>query len=340
MKKSTFGVYEVNSKEEFTIEDGEIVYIPANEAGTDDVLEFGLTNPATKTGHNNSETKWLQPMAPELYSVPFAVVSDGVDDYIDTGFVPDENTDIELTIRYLTNGVNEQNGVVDTSTNILILGQTSANSYIVSWGDRTATVGTSDTNWHVHKIVAGDGYYIDGVQQVDLSADNWNTITNPIYLMARNFSTTLNVNADISSCKIWDNGTLVRDFVPIKKGDALGTVTATANGLYDSINDTAYYNQGTNDLGIYNGLMFDSDCNASDFNPYPYSSDWLNIHYIFWNIFTKDPIKFNFVMYGIQQLGSDLDDIYEFVKARISAVDVNNESAIDINEDTAYTTKL
>jgi hypothetical protein len=47
------------------------------------------------------------------------------------------------------------------------------------------------------------------------------------------------------SCKIWDNGTLIREYVPIK--DSLDTPA-----LLDKVNRKIYYNQGTGSFSVGN----------------------------------------------------------------------------------------
>lgn len=44
------------------------------------------------------------------------------------------------------------------------------------------------------------------------------------------------------------------------------------------------------------------------------TADYEDMHYWFTDIFSKDPIKFNSLIYKEQQTGSDLDRVYKFVK--------------------------
>ena len=60
----------------------------------------------------------------------------------------------------------------------------------------------------------------------------------------RNSTTTVTANmvGKFNSCKIWDNGTLVRDFIPVRKG--------TVGYLYDRVSGKLFGNAGTGDFVV------------------------------------------------------------------------------------------
>ena len=49
----------------------------------------------------------------------------------------------------------------------------------------------------------------------------------------------------IYNCQIYDNGTLVRHFVPVPTGMVIGSFTVPSNGMFDIVNQQFYANQGT-----------------------------------------------------------------------------------------------
>lgn len=81
--------------------------------------------------------------------------------------------------------------------------------------------------------------YIDEVVKDELSYGAFQSTYNLYIFRSNNGGTPSASNtAKIYSCQIYDNGALIRDFVPAKNSD--GTV-----GLYDLVNDAFYGNAGT-----------------------------------------------------------------------------------------------
>ena len=154
--------------------------------------------------------------------------------WIDTGIVPKNNTrvDVDCDITYGTGW-------------IMILGSYDQNKYF-SWWANGATIyayyGTSD------KIVAGE----NGRQTLSANKNIWTagnstisfseasfTANTSIYLFSvnngGNYSKT---SMKLYSCQIYDNGTLVRDYIPCQ------TVSGEI-GLWDDVNSLFYGNAGT-----------------------------------------------------------------------------------------------
>ncbi len=172
--------------------------------------------------------------------------------YIDTEYEPNANTEIEMEFAF-----------TPTPTNLLmktyvfgVYGQ-SGMRFQFSYGPENCLFGFGpDWNWdnavtgfaynterHVVKYVHNDGFYFDGTkvvpkEGVDLitwegGTWGWNvTAGKNLYLGACNGNG--KVSSDyigpirIYSCKIWDNGTLVRNFVPAQ-------TDASAAVLYDTV---------------------------------------------------------------------------------------------------------
>lgn len=158
--------------------------------------------------------------------------------YIDTGFKPNQDTGVEVTVRVPTIGVNTmicgaRNST--TSQNYTILVNTSGD-FRQGYNNTVYTGGAADTNQHTIKADK-NLFYVDG-QLANTATYATFTAYGNMYLFAVNAPTVLFGNVQIYSCQIYDNGTLVRAFVPCK--NTAGTV-----GLYDTVNAAFYANAGT-----------------------------------------------------------------------------------------------
>ena len=154
--------------------------------------------------------------------------------YIDTGIVPKNNTrvDADCDITYGTDW-------------IMILGSYDPKKYFSWWANGAkiyAYYGTSN------KIVAGE----NGRQTLSANKNIWTagnstisfseasfTANTSIYLFSvNNGGNYSKASMKLYSCRIYDNGTLVRDFIAAKLSD--GTI-----GLYDKLSGLLYINAGT-----------------------------------------------------------------------------------------------
>lgn len=93
-----------------------------------------------------------------------------------------------------------------------------------------------DSNIHVYKAMQ-DAIYLDDVRDGGV---NWaNAPTNVPYYFFKDPDHSGAINIRIYYAKIWDNGTLIRDFIPAVRNDD-GVI-----GMYDQVNDVFYTNDGT-----------------------------------------------------------------------------------------------
>ena len=163
--------------------------------------------------------------------------------YVDTGFAPSYNTEVVATFVKTTNaGVNQAifGGQTGSSNRFMFA---ISNQEKIAWqfgSNDTGHLNTIDANTkYVIKNVGGS-LYLDGT--LIYTADTQSFVgTYNAYLFARNQIGTTNNYAYIKlySCKIYDNGTLIRDFIPVyRKSDM--TI-----GLYDTVNGKFYTNAGT-----------------------------------------------------------------------------------------------
>ena len=82
-------------------------------------------------------------------------------------------------------------------------------------------------------------FWLNGVQQFTLSASAFTTkVTLPLFTQNRQGTISDFATGRLYSCKIYDNGTLVRDFVPCKNA-------SNVVGLYDLVNSVFYANAGS-----------------------------------------------------------------------------------------------
>lgn len=157
--------------------------------------------------------------------------------YIDTGFKPNQSTKIELDVL----------SAEGTSSNIpYIFGtQDSSNNYFVAtwvlgYGNGMVTTGINlyDGKFHVVKVENG-ALYKDGSIIAQRTVSSF-SIGVPIFLFAVNSSRqSMGYGAcKLRSCKIYNNGMLVRDFIPCK--NASGVI-----GLWDDVNSVFYQNAGS-----------------------------------------------------------------------------------------------
>ena len=157
--------------------------------------------------------------------------------YIDTGFKPNQNTKIELDVL----------SAEGTSSNIpYIFGtQDSNNNYFVAtwvlgYGSGMVTTGINlyDGKFHVVKVENG-ALYKDGSIIAQRTVSSF-SIGVPIFLFAVNSSRqSMGYGAcKLRSCKIYNNGMLVRDFIPCKNPS--GVI-----GLWDDVNSVFYQNAGS-----------------------------------------------------------------------------------------------
>lgn len=159
--------------------------------------------------------------------------------YIDTGFKPNQDTRCVMDIENLS-----------TAQAVFMGARASASAASFTFFSLTATTGRSDYNTKKQSMTFSSTlgrYTVDKNKNVcivnSVTATNATStfqLTNNLYLLAVNTANAASNYAKVKlySCKIYDNGTLVRDFIPCKNASA--TV-----GLWDDVNSVFYTNAGT-----------------------------------------------------------------------------------------------
>ena len=156
--------------------------------------------------------------------------------YIDTGFKPNQNTSIDITVTIVSDGIvsrffETRNAAWNTVYAIINFGQ-SDNQLQARFGTSSSGIilrnklepGTYKLSMRDYKV------YVDDVFVKDLPSRTFQCNYN-LPLFALNNAGTISAGVDcysrIHACSIYDNGTLIRDFIPVRKG--------TVGYMYDKV---------------------------------------------------------------------------------------------------------
>ena len=219
------------------------LYTPViNENG-----EFGLYDAITGAFFGNDGTGMFTAgpvvLLPDGFTELEYIQSSGAE-YIDTLFVPNQDTRVVCDFQFLKTGAWQSIfGAWEYSggyKNAFVAQANTSNVFVSYYGNNNVQLSAFGA-------ITGDRRLVDKNKAVctvdDVSVTNATaTFTCPgsLYLFATNKG---NATEDISSAKVWsmqiyDNGTLVRDYVPCKNPSG-------ACGLYDKVGRQFYGNAGT-----------------------------------------------------------------------------------------------
>ena len=176
---------------------------------------------------------------PADYTEIEGLTSDGTQ-YIDTGFTPDQDSRVVIDFKNLSVESDKKNGFIYGAA---ILGgnpssdcfgvNISSSAVYAKYGSERKQVASPDTEEHVidHN---GNNVLFDGASTVLTSCEF--TCPTSMYLFHINASTPNKghtpAKATIFSCRVYDNGTLVRDFIPCTENGK--------KGMFDLVNDKFY----------------------------------------------------------------------------------------------------
>ena len=160
--------------------------------------------------------------------------------YINTGFKPNNNTRVVMDLLYTGNeSISNEFGAWNSSNNAsFICLTTGKNNLYPFYGNTSKQVSADRTARHTvdmdKNVVKMNGTTMITFNQMSFQC------TYPMFLCCfNNAGATENMTSmRIYSCQIYDNGTLIRNYIPAKLSD--GTV-----GLYDKLNGLLYINSGT-----------------------------------------------------------------------------------------------
>lgn len=163
--------------------------------------------------------------------------------YIDTGVKPSNNT--QVSINFNANPIKNNTeilGARNSGVYYELLFENDGSPFLyLQYGSKTPTVQVSDGAFNL-KISNGKLYNIStGAIMVDASASGTFSISNTLYLFALHNASggvERGIAAKLYSCTIYNENTMVRDFVPCKN-------VSGAVGLYDIVEGQFYANAGT-----------------------------------------------------------------------------------------------
>lgn len=170
--------------------------------------------------------------------------------YIDTGFTHNQNTKLEIKTSF--NNIDQIEAIVNSSNNNSPYNNFNLfkinNEYRTDYAESFKSIPEVTFSINTPYIFLQDKNksYVDGTLVATHPTATF-TGSYPIRLLAKTSDGTRQMRGKVYYCKIWDNETLVRDFVPWK--DEFGIIC-----LHDNVENKNYYNQGTGTFIAGNGV--------------------------------------------------------------------------------------
>lgn len=226
---------------------------------------------------------------PDGYTQIEYVQSDGGAHWIDTGFKPNQNTGIIAKFQLLSSTANQTPIYAKTAMNVAAFGVfiDASSKWTADYGTKRFTGTTSaqsliNLNFNKNVVKFNDESYTFDTQTFQSNSN--------LTIFGRNTGGTVQYTAKMKlySCEIYDNGTLIRNFIPCKNSS--GTI-----GLYDIVNSQFYTNVGTG--GVFTA------------GPEVPKSTGVSINYLGSNkVVDIDDVQ-------LQELSKDTEWIFQFVPA-------------------------
>lgn len=224
-----------------------------NQSEENITLKLGVLYGLETGGDLNltSTQYWLEEITPYQKEIEY-LRSTGTQ-YIDTGYKPNQNTRIELVGETSSKGENlawfggrTQNGV-----NAFVLWQIGDN-FRMDYGSTQFTIDLLNIDVNTKYLIDWNqnNFQVNSTEYANVATDSF---TSPVTLTLfglQSFNaesanvinnTTIDKNLaslKLYSCKIYDNDTLVRDFIPVIDYDGVA-------GLYDKVEKELYYNKNS-----------------------------------------------------------------------------------------------
>lgn len=161
--------------------------------------------------------------------------------YIDTGFTPDSNSGVNMVCEMLSKSGNQAPFMTrDAPNGTYMFGIFSISGVFRSdYGSEKKSFSSSLSTLQKLSLDRNKNVCTIGTTTITNTASTF-TAKWTLFLLASDDNGTAKFfsNAKLYSCQIYDNGTLVRDYIPCQKPD--GTI-----GLWDDVNSVFYGNAGT-----------------------------------------------------------------------------------------------
>lgn len=159
--------------------------------------------------------------------------------YINTNINPNSTTIFIIDGRYaITGQANVNNGMMVSDNERFHIGVFSKYFHF-GLKNKWKNVVSQDSLRHIFELYGNGIAKIDGTSYT-ISTSSITAQTNPLYLFARNDISSVRSytnGLEIYTCKIYNDGILVRDFIPVRK-DSVGY-------LYDKVSGELFGNSGT-----------------------------------------------------------------------------------------------
>ena len=211
-------------------------FIPAKRLSDNAI---GLYDQANDVFYTNSGTGQFIPSLDFSDFIELEYIESSGTQYINTNIKLTSAIDFDISFAFDGNDSNDRK-ILGSTTN----GNQStiSNSIKIKWGERDVYTQSFDLNKHIVKKETNNIIF-DGtnVGTCGSSFSNQNTYIFATYL---NGNVSDYVKAKLYYLKMWDNGTLVRDFIPVINKSNLSM------GLWDRVNEEFYGNNGS---GVFTG---------------------------------------------------------------------------------------
>ncbi len=248
----------------------------AHVEALDDIDIWEISRTVTAPANAAYLRFFAQPLIPGAKMVE-SLTSSGVNEYVDTGFQPDNNSCAELRFKMLDmrgdyfspfgsrNGGNSQFLTIAAGSN-----RASSNRWMFRFGNKSIEDATTIGNPGVmgeHCFLLDRNIHIaDGVVRT-LAMNTFSKAYN-VYVFAHNNNNAASMFAPIEfySLSLWDDGVLARAYVPCVKDD--GTPA-----LYDSVTGRFDVNQGATPLTVGAEAWGVSDLQTVDLS-IPVRAEW------------------------------------------------------------------
>lgn len=182
---------------------------------------------------------------PEGYQELDYIESTGTQ-YIDTGFIPNQDSKAELTFQHTTQSTVVTAGAIFGERGSSAVdrafclaseaGATTSTRFDIQFGNSTVA-GDPQFDFNKHTIIIAKNGYWDG----NLAYKSTDTFTGAYscWLFGRQSTANVTNPCKIFACKLWDNDVLVRNFIPaIRQADEV-------LGMYDLVSKQFFTNNGT-----------------------------------------------------------------------------------------------
>ena len=173
--------------------------------------------------------------------------------YIDTGFRPDADTSVKMKVLFPQQSAeialfDARNGPAEWTTSYGLINFTNSSNIVqMRYGGRKTMRAALPCEVEYEIYMDKNELYIDGVYVNKSTTTTAQTTPNLVlFAMSRYYNNQIVINAGkplrVYWCKIYDNGVLVRDFIPVR--------IEQVGALYDSVTQQIFYKGGSGNFTL------------------------------------------------------------------------------------------